>query len=95
MPFQAAMRVAKPSSQPASGMTRHGLLAELRVIRRSAMKAARMRKMPSPRAKTTRERLPLQMVQRMKFGCACLRSEYSTVVMTERKADGWVVFWRA
>jgi len=59
------------------------------------VKPTRMPAMPRPRAKMTRGRLPLQMVQRTKFGWACLRSEYSTVGMIERNAEGWVVFCRA
>lgn len=60
-----------------------------------AMRPAAIVKIPRPRAKMTRGRLPLQIAQRMKLGCDCLRREYSTVAMIEWKADGWVVFWRA
>lgn len=53
-----------------------------------ATRPAAMVKMPRPRAKMTRGRLPLQIAQRMKLGCDCLRREYSTVAMMEWKAEG-------
>lgn len=70
------------------GSTLHPRPAELSVMSRSAMNAARIRKIPKPRAKMTRDRLPLQIVQRMKLGWACLRSENSTLVAMELKALG-------
>lgn len=55
------------------------------------MKPMRMPAIPSPRANTTRGRLPLQMVHLIKFGWACLRRENSTFVTMLLKADGCVV----
>lgn len=68
MPFQAAMSVEMPMNQPRKGRTRQPRPACDRVMRRSARKPAKIPKMPRPRAKMTRGRLPLQIVQRMKLG---------------------------
>ena len=70
MPFQAAMRVEMPSIKPIIGSTRHARPAEESVMRMSARMPRRINEIPRPRAKITRGRLPLQMVQRMKLGWA-------------------------
>lgn len=51
--------------------------------------------MPRARAKMTRGRLPLQMLQRTKLGCDCRRSASSTAWLMGRKALGCVVLDRA
>jgi hypothetical protein len=88
MPFQAAISVEIPMRKPMMERTRQARPALLRVMRMAAMKPPTMPAMPRPRAKMTRGRLPLQMVQRMKLGCAWQRSDHSTVVATSWKADG-------
>jgi hypothetical protein len=92
MPFQAAIRVDMPRISRISGSTRHARPAQLSVMMTSATMAPTMRKMPRPRANSTRGRLPLQMAQRMKLGCAWRRSVYSTVLAISLNADGCVVY---
>jgi hypothetical protein len=77
------------------GKTRQERAAELSVRRMSVTIPATIRNMPSPRAKMTRGLLPLQIAWRTKLGCACWRREYSTLLTSSRKADGWVVLSRA
>jgi hypothetical protein len=95
MPFHAAMRVEIPMMRRMIGSTRHPRPAELNVMRRSARIPRRINEIPRPRAKMTRGRLPLQMVQRMKLGWAWRRREYSALVNAARRAEGCVVCWRA
>ena len=95
MPFHAAISVEVPMKKPIMEMARHARPALLSVRMMATSRPAIMPKMPSPRAKMTRARLPLQMVQRTKLGCAWQRSDHSTVVMTSAKAEGCVVCWRA
>jgi hypothetical protein len=68
MPFQAAISVETPIKKAMMDMTRHARLALLRVRRMAISRPATIPPIPRPRAKTTRGRLPLQMVQRMKLG---------------------------
>lgn len=71
MPFQAAMRVETPRTSRMRGSTRHPRPTLLRVMRTSVTIPAMMRKIPSPRAKSTRGRFPLQIACRTKLGWAC------------------------
>src|SRR5882757_3321402 len=91
MPFHAAIRVAMPMKNPMNDSTLHARPALLRVIRIAAMMPPTIPPTPRPRAKITRGRLPLQIVHRMKLGCAWHRRDHSTVVMTSLNADGWFV----
>lgn len=68
MPFQAAMSVEMPMTKPINERTLQARPALLRVRRMATMRPATMPPMPKPRAKMTRGRLPLQIVQRMKLG---------------------------
>lgn len=95
MPFQAAINVEIPMKNPMIEMTRQARLAVLRVRRIATRRPATMPPIPRPRAKITRDRLPLQMVQRIKLGWAWQRRDHSTVDITSLKAEGWVVFWSA
>jgi hypothetical protein len=88
MPFHAAIHVAVPIMKPMKVNTRHARLAPLKARTMPATMPAMIPPMPRLRAKTTRARLPLQIVQRMKFGWAWQRSDHSTVVSTLRNAEG-------
>lgn len=68
IPFQAAMRVETPIKNNNDDRTRQARPALLRVRMMAVTRPAMMVPTPSPRAKTTRGRLPLQMVHRMKLG---------------------------
>ena len=68
MPFQAAISVAIPIMNPTADSTRQLRLALLKVVRIAVMRPAIIPAMPRPRAKVTRGRLPLQIVQRTKLG---------------------------
>jgi hypothetical protein len=91
IPFHAATRVEKPRRNKITGKTLQARPALLNVRRMSVTIPAMMRNMPSPRAKMTRGLLPLQIAWRTKLGWACWRKEYSTLLITSLKADGWVV----
>lgn len=91
MPFHAATKVAMPTNQPIAAKALKPRGALLKVSSVAAAKPNRIVLTPRPRAKMTRGRLPLQMVQRMKFGWDWCRSEHSTVAATSRSADGCVV----
>ena len=91
MPFHAANSVEMPIKNGTAAMTRHGRAAELTVSSTAVTTPPMMPAVPRPRANSTRGRLPLQMVQRMKLGCAWRRSAHSTVRSTRWKADGCVV----
>lgn len=68
--------------------------APLRVKIVKAAAAAKMQKIPRPRAKTIRASFPLQSAWRMKRLCVSLR-DASMVGIRGARAEGWVVYWRA
>ena len=68
IPFQAAKRVAIPIIKGTAEMILHGREAPLTVRRTTVTMPPTIPPMPRPRAKITRGRLPLQIVQRMKLG---------------------------
>ena len=70
MPFHAAISVATPIMNPMAESTLQPRPALLRQMRMAQMIPPIMPATPSPRAKTTRGALPLQMVHRIKFGWA-------------------------
>ena len=67
MPFHAAMSVATPTMNPIAERILQDRPALLSVTSTAAMIPPTMPPTPRPRANMTRGRLPLQMVQRMKF----------------------------
>ena len=70
IPFHAAISVDTPIKSPTADKTRHPRPALLKTSRMPVMIPATIPPIPNPRAKITRGRLPLQMLQRMKFGWA-------------------------
>lgn len=91
MPFHAAKSTATPMKRPIKAKALHPRLAELRVMTMAYKMAATTVLIPRTRAINCRGGLLLQMVQRMKLGCAWCRRVHSTVAATSWNALGWVV----
>ncbi len=91
MPFHAAIKVAIPMKKPMAERALQPRPAELRVRNTAQRRPPEMPPTPRLRAKRTRGGLPLQIVYRIKLGCAWCRRVHSTVPTTSRNAEGCVV----
>lgn len=90
-PLYVATIMLRPTRNNGKQKSRHHLdvFERMRIVARMVPQTTCAT--PALRRKSTFGLLPLQILQRMKFGCDCPRKVPSTMSWTREKAEGWVV----